>query len=99
MVPVGHKCAGIHGHSWCCKLVVEGPVNEIGWVQDFADIKAAFQPLYDQMDHHYLNDFIDNPTSENVARWVWNNLKSKLPMLSMVGIQETCSCGVEYSGD
>ena len=69
-VPAGHKCARLHGHSFRVEIHVSGPVDpHSGWVMDFADIKAAFQPLYEQLDHHYLNEVegLDNPTSERLA--------------------------------
>ena len=51
-VPEGHKCARVHGHSFRVELHVSGEVGErTGWVMDFGDIKAAFMPLYDQLDH------------------------------------------------
>ena len=81
-VPAGHKCARLHGHSFRVEIHVSGPVDpHSGWVMDFADIKAAFQPLYDQLDHHYLNevDGLDNPTSERLAAWIWERLKPALP--------------------
>ena len=60
---------------------------------DFGDVKAAFQPIYDRLDHHYLNDIpgLENPTSENLAVWIWNELKPGLPALSE--ITETCTSG------
>ena len=66
-VPPGHKCARLHGHSFRLEIRVRGPLDPtLGWVMDFADIKAAFQPIYEQLDHHYLNDVpgLENPTSE-----------------------------------
>ena len=89
-VPAGHKCARLHGHSFRVEIHVSGPVDpHSGWVMDFADIKAAFQPLYDQLDHHYLNevDGLDNPTSERLAAWIWERLKPALPLLSEVEVQ------------
>ena len=74
-VPEGHKCARLHGHSFRVELHVGGePGADTGWVMDFADIKAAFRPLYDQLDHHYLNDIegLENPTSERMAMWIWD---------------------------
>ena len=65
-VPPGHKCALLHGHSFRIEVRVEGePGAETGWEMDYGDIKTAFQPLYDQLDHQYLNDNegLDNPTS------------------------------------
>jgi 6-pyruvoyltetrahydropterin/6-carboxytetrahydropterin synthase len=67
---------------------------------DFAEIKTAFQPLYDQLDHHYLNDIpgLENPTSEVLAVWIWERLKPVLPLLSVVVVRETCTSGCEYRG-
>ena len=101
-VPVGHKCARLHGHSWVIELVLDGPVGaDTGWVMDFADVKAAFRPLYDQLDHHYLNDIpgLENPTSERLAIWIWERLKPELPLLSQVVIAETCTSRCAYRGD
>ena len=63
-VPEGHKCARLHGHSFLVTIYVEGPLGEqTGWIMDFGDIKAAFAPIYRQLDHHYLNDIegLENP--------------------------------------
>lgn len=101
-LPATHKCSRLHGHSFRIAVYLQGPVDaHLGWVQDFADVKAAFQPLFDQIDHNYLNDVpgLDNPTSENLARWVWQQLKPKLPALSRVEIRETCTAGCVYRGD
>ena len=100
-VPEGHKCARLHGHSFRVELHVSGDVDSrLGWVMDFADLKAAFHPLYDQLDHHYLNDVegLDNPTSERLAIWIWERLKSTVPLLSAVVVHETCTSGSRYEG-
>jgi 6-pyruvoyltetrahydropterin/6-carboxytetrahydropterin synthase len=100
-VPEGHKCARLHGHSFRVSIHVEGELDpERGWVIDFGDIKAAFKPFYDQLDHNYLNeiDGLDNPTSENIARWIWSRLESALPGLVEVTVRETCTSGCTYAG-
>ena len=100
-VPAGHKCARLHGHSFRLRVAVRGPVGErTGWVMDFAELKAAFQPLYAQLDHHYLNDIpgLDNPTSERLAVWIWERLKPAVPTLSEVIVHETCTAGCRYRG-
>jgi 6-pyruvoyltetrahydropterin/6-carboxytetrahydropterin synthase len=101
-VPEGHKCARLHGHSFHVRLSVSGDVGEhSGWIMDFAELKSAFMPLYEQLDHHYLNEIagLENPTSENIARWIWTRLKPSLPGLSSVEIRETCTSGCIYRGE
>lgn len=101
-VPTGHKCGRLHGHSFRIEIHVKGQVAEpAGWIMDFADLKKAFQPIYDQLDHYYLNEIegLENPTSENLARWVWNRLKPVLPELSKVLVRETCTSGCVYTGE
>ena len=100
-VPDGHKCARLHGHSFRVEVRVSGePGEHSGWVMDFAEIKAAFRPLYEQLDHHYLNeiDGLDNPTSERLAIWIWERLKPVLPQLGEVIVHETCTSGCRYAG-
>jgi 6-pyruvoyltetrahydropterin/6-carboxytetrahydropterin synthase len=100
-VPPGHKCARLHGHSFRVELHVSGPLDpHTGWVMDFADIKTAFLPIYERLDHHYLNDIegLENPTSERLAAWIWEQLKPSLPALSEVVVHETCTSGCRYRG-
>ncbi|MEN9778825.1 MAG: hypothetical protein RJB04_2580 [Verrucomicrobiota bacterium] len=100
-VPTGHKCARLHGHSWSIEVAIEGPVgDDTGWVMDYADLKAAFQPIHDRIDHNYLNEIpgLENPTSERLAVWLWNELKPRLPLLSELVIAETCTSRCVYRG-
>jgi 6-pyruvoyltetrahydropterin/6-carboxytetrahydropterin synthase len=102
-VPPDHRCARLHGHSYRVIVHVSGEVDqESGMVMDFADIKAAFKPIVDNyLDHYYLNevDGLENPTSENLARWIWQRLSPVLPPLSMIEIRETCTSGAIYRGE
>jgi 6-pyruvoyltetrahydropterin/6-carboxytetrahydropterin synthase len=101
-VPEGHKCARLHGHSFKVAIHVEGTVDpDTGWVMDFGDIKSAFKPLYDRLDHYYLNEIegLENPTSENLAKWIWQRLKPDLPALSKIVVNETCTSGCVYRGE
>lgn len=100
-VPPGHQCAQLHGHSFVIEVAVEGPLDPVlGWVMDFADMKAALRPLLDRLDHAYLNEIpgLENPTSEHLARWIWEHLHPKLPLLSEIRIAETCTSCCRYRG-
>lgn len=100
-VPAGHKCARVHGHSFRVEIHVAGPLDPVlGWVMDFAELKAAFAPCFEQLDHHYLNEVegLANPTSEHLAQWIWQRLKPRLPLLSRVVVHETCTSGADYRG-
>lgn len=100
-VPEGHKCRRLHGHSFLIGVHVSGPVGEhTGWVTDFADLATAWAPLHDRLDHRYLNDVpgLENPTSEHLARWVWDHLVDELPGLDQVVVRETCTSGCVYRG-
>jgi len=72
----------------------------MGWFIDFSDVKKVFSPIYNQLDHNYLNDIdgLENPTAEVISMWIWEKLKPELPLLSGVEIMETCTCGVLYQG-
>ena len=101
-VPEDHKCRRLHGHSFQIEIHITAQVDEeAGWVMDFADLKKAWQPLHERLDHRLLNDIdgLDNPTSENLARWIWRELKPALPELSKVVVCETCTSGCVYRGD
>jgi 6-pyruvoyltetrahydropterin/6-carboxytetrahydropterin synthase len=100
-VPPGHKCARLHGHSFRVEIHVTGDLDpNTGWVMDFADLKKVFQPIYDHLDHNYLNEIpgLENPTSEMLARWIWEQLKPILPQLSEIVVHETCTSGSRYKG-
>ncbi|HSS75185.1 MAG TPA: 6-carboxytetrahydropterin synthase QueD [Thermoanaerobaculia bacterium] len=101
-VPAAHKCRRMHGHSFRVEVYVEGEVDpSTGWVMDFADLKGFFEPLEDRLDHRLLNDIegLENPTSENLARWIWRQLKPSLPGLSKLVVRETCTAGCIYRGE
>lgn len=98
-VPPGHRCANLHGHSFRCRVHVGGSLRQPqGWVVDFAEISTAMAPLLRRLDHVLLNDVegLENPTSENLARWIYDQLLPALPGLRAVEIAETANCGCIY---
>lgn len=101
-VPEGHKCRRLHGHTYTVRTYVRGePDENVGWIVDYADIKEAFDPIRERLDHYYLNEIegLENPTAEILARWIWQHLEPRLEGLSRIEIQETCTSGCVYEGD
>ena len=100
-LPKTHKCRRLHGHSFKVDVVVAGDCDpKLGWLMDYADISAAFKPLWEKLDHRHLNDIrgLENPTSENLAVWIWDRLKPRLPLLSEIVVAETCNAKCVYRG-
>ncbi len=99
--PDGHKCRRLHGHSFRFEVIVEGEVDPAkGYLIDYGDIKKAAEPVVKRLDHYYLNEVegLSNPTSENLARWLWEKIKPALPELSEIVVHETCTTRCEYRG-
>ena len=93
-LPSGHPCARMHGHSFKIILTLVGPLQAgFGWVRDYHEIEQTVKPHLQKLDHHTLNEVpgLENPTSENLALWLYENLKKTLPELTRVTIQETAS--------
>lgn len=98
------KCSKPHGHSYVLtvtiegeELVADGPKRNM--VIDFYDIKTPVKKLLeDYLDHHWLNDTLetDSPTCEYIAKWIFDYLKPKLPLLSAITVHETASSCVTY---
>ena len=100
-VPTGHKCGNLHGHTFLVEVHVEGDVSDYtGWVIDFDDIKAVAKPYIDQLDHTYLNEIegLENPTSENIAIWIWAKLSPHIKGLTRIVVKESPTSGAVYRG-
>ena len=100
-LPRTHKCRRLHGHSFKVDIVVEGNCDpRLGWVMDYADISEAFRTIWEKLDHRYLNEVrgLANPTSENIAVWIWRRLKPRLPLLKEIVVAETCTAKCVYRG-
>ena len=101
------KCGRLHGHSWKMTVEISAPdLQEEGprtnMVIDFFDISKTVKPLVKEyLDHYHLNDTLktDSPTSEFIARWVYDKLKPSLPLLKVVTVHETCTSECRYEGE
>src|SRR5258708_38426307 len=102
LLPKNHKCRRLHGHSFSVEVVVAGECDaKLGWLMDYADISEAFKPIWEKLDHNYLNQVpgLENPTSEEIAAWIWRKLKPKLLLLTEVVVAETCTARAVYRGE
>jgi len=99
--PDGHKCRRLHGHSFRFDVIVEGEVDPPkGYLIDYGDIKIAAEPIVRRLDHYYLNEIegLSNPTSEILAKWIFDKIKPALPQLAAIVVHETCTSSCEYWG-
>jgi 6-pyruvoyltetrahydropterin/6-carboxytetrahydropterin synthase len=94
-------CRNLHGHNYRLCVSLEGPVDpETGMVADFLHVKKVCQErVIARLDHTDLNALLENPTAENIAVWIWNELVAHLPLLSEVTLYETHDCFVRYRGE
>ncbi len=100
-LPKAHKCRRLHGHSFKVEIVVAGECDpKLGWLMDYAEITRRFRPIWEKLDHRYLNEVpgLENPTSEQITAWIWKRLKPKLPLLTEVAVAETCTARCVYRG-
>jgi 6-pyruvoyltetrahydropterin/6-carboxytetrahydropterin synthase len=93
-------CFRLHGHNYKMFVAVEGEVDpRTGMIADFGVLKQVVQEhVLARVDHRNLNDILDNPTAENIARWVWETLQPHLPGLAEVRLYEIPDSCVTYRG-
>jgi 6-pyruvoyltetrahydropterin/6-carboxytetrahydropterin synthase len=93
-------CFRMHGHNYKFFVTVEGEVDPAsGMIADFGVIKQLVgERVLARVDHRTLNDVLDNPTAENIARWIWETLEGALPGLAEVRLYEIPDCCVTYRG-
>jgi 6-pyruvoyltetrahydropterin/6-carboxytetrahydropterin synthase len=98
-LPPTHPCARMHGHSFKIILTLIGDLDpEIGWVMDYHEISQHMAPLLAELDHKVLNEVkgLENPTSELLAKWIYQRLLSSMPILKYVSILETSNTECRY---
>jgi 6-pyruvoyltetrahydropterin/6-carboxytetrahydropterin synthase len=90
-LPPEHKCYAMHGHSFEVDVAVD----------DTSSLAPNLQTIYDKLDHQCLNEIsgLENPTSEEVSRWIWNELKPVRSDLKTVIVAETCTARCVYHGE
>lgn len=93
-------CFRVHGHNYRFYVGIEGEVDpRSGMVADFGDVKALVKEhVLARVDHRNLNDLLENPTAENIARWIWESLEGRLPGLVEIRLFEIPDSCVRYRG-
>jgi 6-pyruvoyltetrahydropterin/6-carboxytetrahydropterin synthase len=77
------KCEALHGHNWRVQVTVSSEkLDDTGMVIDFHDLKKMAAEIISSLDHSFLNDVFPfteiNPSSENIAKWIFDSFKKKL---------------------
>lgn len=91
----------MHGHTYMLSVYVEGEPDPVsGWIIDYGELKMQIKPIIDKLDHQVLNTIkgLENPTSEVLSIWLWNEIKPLIPGLKRIELKETPSSGVMYEG-
>ncbi|MFD6094890.1 6-pyruvoyl tetrahydropterin synthase family protein [Nocardiopsis flavescens] len=74
-LPTTHKCSRLHGHSYRVRIECEGTPDEVGFVIDYGELGWVSGFIDKTLDHHHLNDVLPvNPTAENIAVWLWDQI-------------------------
>lgn len=97
-----HPCSRMHGHSFKIILTLKGPLHpQLGWVMDYNDITNIMKPILQKIDHRVLNEVpgLENPTSELLAKWIYDQVIKQLPLLTEVNVSETPLTECIYRGD
>jgi len=99
------KCEQMHGHNWKVQVhVVAEKLNSLDMAMDFHDLKALLNEVVAPLDHSFLNDIFPftekNPSSENIAKWIYDSLNKKLSdehvQVSAVTVWESETAAATY---
>lgn len=102
------KCEKLHGHNWKVQVSVTAErLNEIDLVIDFHDLKRIANEIISPLDHSFLNDIFPftekNPSSENIAKWIYESMKKKISdeniHISAVTVWESDNASASYYED
>lgn len=98
------KCERLHGHTYKLVVKLKGTRDHEDMVYDFVDLKNLVKEnILEEFDHHYINEFIEQPTAENIAEYIWNKLeplvKTKNASLYEIEVWETKTSGIIYNGE
>jgi 6-pyruvoyltetrahydropterin/6-carboxytetrahydropterin synthase len=95
------KCESLHGHNWKIEAIAESEnLDKTGMVMDFKLIKSELNIILEKLDHKYLNKIKPfekiNPTSENIARFIYESLKKKVAGIKSITVWENPTSSATY---
>jgi len=95
---VTKKCSKLHGHRWEVEVIIETDRLKDGMIIDFKEI----QEVVDKLDHQYLNEFLDNPTAENLSKYIYDKVYEKMRERNLyfsleVEVKESDNSSITYS--
>jgi 6-pyruvoyltetrahydropterin/6-carboxytetrahydropterin synthase len=95
------KCEDLHGHNWRVEISAQSAeLDDIGMLMDFKYLRKKLNAVLETMDHKYLNKLAffkrSNPTSENIAKYVYDQLKPRIPLLNSVTVWENSTSAATY---
>ena len=93
-------CARVHGHSYKLEVDVRGKPDAQGMIIDFRELGDIVNGIViSRLDHSDLNETLKHPTAENIAKWIYEALKPKIPKLYEITVWETEKCSASYRED
>ena len=97
LVPDGHKCKRMHGHTYRVEIICSGTPDDRAMVEDNAEIAIAWDPIHTLLDHRLLNELpgLENPTAENLAPWIMSMVAAVLPHAVRVRVYESSTTWCE----
>lgn len=98
-LPPGHQCGRLHGHNYILKVFLQSEqLDQVGFVQDYGELKEIQEFVNDHLDHRHLNDILRtiNPTSENICEWLFNKFRRVYPKLIAIELSETPKTNCRY---
>ena len=102
LVPPEHKCSRLHGHNYKVIVRIQGETGPLGWITDYAVIRAEWdRRVHSKLDHRFLNEIpgLEISTSENLCVWIWDVLKPVFPGLSAIEAWEVSDAGSIFRGE
>ncbi|MBK5722476.1 6-carboxytetrahydropterin synthase QueD [Dysgonomonas sp. Marseille-P4677] len=100
-LPSEHPCSRLHGHNYVITVHLCAEfLNYVGFVKDYRELDNVKKYIDDTLDHRHLNDILPfNPTAENIAKYLYDIFKEKIPELYAVEVSETPKTTAIYEAD